>query len=252
MPSGERVGPTCPGCESFGRPSEWPHLEGGAGRARPAEKTRAGRAGASRTFVRVESPPRGPGLCGHPRPQPHSLPGDVFLVCGVRSRWAGGAEFRVRGASRGAGERQDVRQSRGRQGERLRGRQARSRASAAVRRRRARAPPSSPRAAARAPGASAGGLAGLAEAVRRSEPRGRSGGQAAGRGSRGVAGAPSCCPGQVHLCRRRCLAPALGGRGRATGPTRANSARGVGSAATRRERAAGRRSGFGVLPPASL
>lgn len=99
-----------------------PHSQGGAGRTRPAEQTRAGqRPGVPRTFVRVESPPRGPGLSGRPRPQPRSLPRDVYLGCGVRSRRAGGVEFRVRGTVRGAGGRQDVRQIRGRQGERLRG-----------------------------------------------------------------------------------------------------------------------------------
>lgn len=186
LASGERAGPPCSGCESFGRPSEWPHSEGGAGRARPAEKTRAGQAGggASRTFVRVESPPRGPGLCGRPRPQHRLLRGDVYLVCGVRSRRVGGSEFWVRGTSRGAGERQDVRQGRGRQGERLRGRQGRSRANAAARPRRARAPRSSPRATAQAPGAAAGGPGWLEPWAARSPAGGRAEGGDPGGGGR--------------------------------------------------------------------
>lgn len=87
-----------------------------------------------------------------PRPQPRSLPGDVYLGCGVRSRRAGGAEFQVRGTSRGAGGRQDVGQGRGRQGERAPPRAAgvRPERECGRRRLRARAPPSSsPQAAAR-------------------------------------------------------------------------------------------------------
>lgn len=41
---GAAGGPARPGGQGSGRPSEWPRSEGGAGRARPAAKTRAGRA----------------------------------------------------------------------------------------------------------------------------------------------------------------------------------------------------------------
>lgn len=79
----------------------------------------------------------------------------------------------------------------------------------------------------------------------------------------GAAGARSRSPGQVHRRRRRCLAPARGGRGRATGPAPGNSVRGVGCAATGREPAASRslglsrwllsrRSGWSPVKPCSF
>lgn len=182
-----------------GRATGRTRREAPAGRAPRRRPGRGGQAVASRTFVRVESPPRGLGLCGRPRPQPRLLPGDVYLVCGVRSRRAGGAEFRVRGTSRGAGERQDVRQSRGRQGERLRGGQGRSVASAGGR------PPASGLRPALlpagcCPGAGGGsGWAGLAVAVGRSEPRGRAGGGLGGGGGRAElrSGAGASLPASV-------------------------------------------------------
>lgn len=110
----------------------------------------------------------------------------------MRSQRAGGTEFRVRGASRGAGERQDVRQSRGREGERLRGRQGRSQASTAARRRRALAPPF-PRPAARAPRAAAGGRAAGGWG-----PAGGGGGRAEPE-SRAGASPPASVPGSGSL-----------------------------------------------------
>lgn len=83
--AGKAGGPWCCRVTSErGRRGRAARVSGGqaGGRARreaPARRApwrrpgRGRRAGASRTFVRVESPPPGPGLSGRPRPQPRSL-----------------------------------------------------------------------------------------------------------------------------------------------------------------------------------
>lgn len=60
-----------------------------------------GGAGAARTFVLVESPPRGPGLSGAPAPL---APGRCLSGQLREEPVAGGEESRVRGASCGTGE----------------------------------------------------------------------------------------------------------------------------------------------------
>ena len=80
-----------------------------SGRARAGGRAAAGRAprgapggaGAARTFVRVESPPRGPGLSGAPAPL---APGRCLSGQLCEEPVAGGEESRVRGASCGTGE----------------------------------------------------------------------------------------------------------------------------------------------------
>lgn len=72
LASGERAGPPCSGCGSFGRPSEWPHSEGGAGRARPAEKTRAGRAGGALPGLLSELSPLPVGRASAAAPAPNT------------------------------------------------------------------------------------------------------------------------------------------------------------------------------------
>lgn len=70
--AGDRAGPTWPGCESCGRPSGWPRSEGGAGRARPVEKTRAGRA-LPGLLSELNSHPVGRALPAAPAPAPLAL-----------------------------------------------------------------------------------------------------------------------------------------------------------------------------------
>lgn len=93
-----------------GRPGGWPHAEGGAGRARPAEKPRAGRAFPG-LLSELSPLPVGRASPAAPAPGPGPAPaalapGRCFSGLRREEPAAGGAEFRVRGAARGAGERE--------------------------------------------------------------------------------------------------------------------------------------------------
>ncbi|XP_057350330.1 uncharacterized protein LOC118927729 isoform X2 [Manis pentadactyla] len=100
------AGPTWPGCEgSEGRPGNRSRREVPAGRAL---RRGPGWGGAGASRIRSEPRPLSEGRT--PPAAPPSAPprpGAVYLPWGAKGRRAAGAEFRLRGASRGAGKRQE-------------------------------------------------------------------------------------------------------------------------------------------------